>query len=171
MMTGIPDVLEQQLLNGFYGKPVLSFSSVNIIQNLIQSSGVRLGQTVTDGLNTHQTNRETAEQCRSSCSHQAHSFRLALFDCDREQPKSSWMLMLSLLACTVGLVVSMIKITSDRSRGGCKSNTMEITCAYRLAGGPRGQKCDIHLTSHSGPTFLCDYQASPLLHLHSHLHN
>ena len=149
MMTGIPDV-----------KPVLSCSSVNIIQNLIQSNGVQLGQMVTAGLNTHKTNWETAELCRSSCSHQAHSFRLALLDCDREQPKSSWMLTLSLLACTVGLVVSMIKITSDHSRGGCKSNTLTTYSAQWKSHVP------IDLWGGQGPkTFVITFRANIIMWL------
>ena len=45
----------------------------------------------------------------------ASLFKMAICECDCEQQKLSWTLTPSLHACSVGLVVSTIKVTSDES--------------------------------------------------------
>ena len=70
---------------------------------------------MTDSIPVRRVKKLLSDMDQAAHAELASLFRMAIFECDCEQQKLSWMLTPSLHACSVGLVVSMIKVTSDES--------------------------------------------------------
>lgn len=79
----------------------------------MQSDRVWLGiRSLTDSIPVRRVKKLLSNIDEAAHAELAFLFRMAIFDW---QQNLSWMLTPSLLACSVGLVVSMIQVTSDES--------------------------------------------------------